>query len=403
MFFRFLAFLATITLTTATLQELSIDAEISATSQIGRTLLSKARSLENNNADFSWVSGYSIKFVKCATSQDYFAGQYFGGNNNNNNNNKNDNRNGYGGMYEERLVHFKLCLSNSCSSCDKGGDYVIDLNEFVEAVVESKLSAQEYNCEKQKERCQYTCQNANDDQACEYQCYANSGLSYCDNEAQNQNRNGNWYQQFDLQEAVNCKKLDIDKDALQYYMYNNGGANQYQYYGKEMGLYVGPYCSVNGKKIMLGVFMDETCSFAAPQGIYNKFSLGKYIPYQTESLVESGCISCAEPKDYDQQNYNDQQDADSVTEVCERLYEESGKCETNMNIYYPNTYACEFIKSLKASGTKMSNKSKAIPAKVFAGLFATTTIIFGGVAYFLHQKVQRVGVSLNADDNGQLA
>lgn len=125
-------------------------------------------------------------------------------------------------------------------------------NEFVEAVVESKLSAQQYNCEKQKERCQYTCQIANDDQACEYQCYANSGLSYCDYQAQNQNRNGNWYQKFDLQEAVNCKKLDIDKDALQYYMYSSGGGNQYQYYGKEMGLYVGPYCSVNGKKIMLG-------------------------------------------------------------------------------------------------------------------------------------------------------
>jgi hypothetical protein len=149
--------------------------------------------------------------------------------------------------------------------------------------------------------------------------------------------------------------------------------------------------------------MDETCSFAAPQGIYNKFSLGKYIPYQSESLVESGCISCAEPKDYNQQNYNDQQDADDVTEVCERLYEESGKCETNVNIYYKNNYGCEFIKSLKASGTKMSNKSVAIPAKIFATLFAATTVIFGGIAYFLHHKVQRGSVNLHADENGQLA
>jgi hypothetical protein len=31
-------------------------------------------------------------------------------------------------MYEQRLVHFKLCPSSSCSSgCSKGGDYVIDL------------------------------------------------------------------------------------------------------------------------------------------------------------------------------------------------------------------------------------------------------------------------------------
>jgi hypothetical protein len=124
---------------------------------------------------------------------------------------------------------------------------------FVEVVVESKLSAHQYNCETQKERCQYTCQNTNDDQASEYQCYTNSVLSYCDNQVQNKNRNRNWYQKFDLQEAVNCKRLEIDKGALQYYMYSSGGRNQYQYFGKEMGLYVGPYCSVNGKKIMLGM------------------------------------------------------------------------------------------------------------------------------------------------------
>jgi hypothetical protein len=150
--------------------------------------------------------------------------------------------------------------------------------------------------------------------------------------------------------------------------------------------------------------MDETCSYAADKQIVNKFGLSNYIPYQTESLVDSGCISCAEPTDYNQQNYNDQQDADSVTEVCERLYEESGKCETNIaSTYYPNTYACEFIKTLKASGTRMSNKSMAIPAKVFATLFAATTVIFGGAAYFLHHKVQRAEVSLTADENGQLA
>ena len=150
--------------------------------------------------------------------------------------------------------------------------------------------------------------------------------------------------------------------------------------------------------------MDETCSYAADKNIVKQFGLQNYLPYQTESLVESGCISCKEPQDYNQQNYNDQQDADDVTEICERLYEESGKCETNVaSTYYPNTYGCEFIKSLKASGTRMSNHSRAIPAKVFATLFCATTVLFGGVAYHLHQKVQRTDVSLTADDNGQLA
>ena len=122
--FSALTFLSAITAAVAAPQELSIDSSISASSPIGRSLLSKARSLEGNQ-NFGWVSGYSIRFEKCASSTDYYASQYFGGNGNNNNG---GNQNGYGGMYEQRLVHFKLCPSDSCSSsCGKGGDYVIDM------------------------------------------------------------------------------------------------------------------------------------------------------------------------------------------------------------------------------------------------------------------------------------
>ena len=73
--------------------------------------------------NFSWVSNYSIKFEKCATSTDYYVSQYVEGNWDNGG----ENMNGYGGTYEQRLVHFKLCPSNSCGSCSKGGDYVIDM------------------------------------------------------------------------------------------------------------------------------------------------------------------------------------------------------------------------------------------------------------------------------------
>jgi Na+-transporting NADH:ubiquinone oxidoreductase subunit NqrA len=54
--------------------------DVSASSKIGARLLSKARQLENNNkdGDITWISGYSLKFQKCATSKDYYGG-YFGG------------------------------------------------------------------------------------------------------------------------------------------------------------------------------------------------------------------------------------------------------------------------------------------------------------------------------------
>eukprot|EP00804_Cyclotella_cryptica_P029510 CCRYP_011309-RA/>CCRYP_011309-RA protein AED:0.05 eAED:0.05 QI:216/1/1/1/1/0.66/3/1144/127 len=113
-------FLSAISASTATQVDTS---DIPASSKMGSRLLSKARMLENNNnnGDISWISGYSLKFEKCATSNDYYGG-YFGGNGNNNNQNQN-NRNGYNGMYQQRLVHFKLCPSSSCSSCDGQSNY----------------------------------------------------------------------------------------------------------------------------------------------------------------------------------------------------------------------------------------------------------------------------------------
>ena len=205
-------------------------------------------------------------------------------------------------------------------------------------------------------------------------------------------------------------------DALQYYFYNNGGSNNNAYnnynYNRngggngEMELFVGPYCSKNGKSIHLGVFMDETCSFGAPSGIYEKLNYGQTLPYSSENLIDSNCVSCKEPAEYDENNNGDQQDADEVTEVCERLYEESGKCETNLGSVtaYPNTYACDFIKTLKAGGGTITAKNSAIPAKTFAGIFAVTTVMFAGVSYWLHQKLQRSNVNLaDSGDDGQLA
>ena len=144
--------------------------EIAASSQLGGRILSAARRLNNNNNNnnFSWISGYSIKFEKCATSDEYYGG-YFGNNNNNKNNN---NRQNFNGLYKQRLVHFKLCPTGSCSSsssssCANGADYVVDMNVFVDAYIDSKLTAQEYNCEQVRENCY--CDNANDDATCEYQ------------------------------------------------------------------------------------------------------------------------------------------------------------------------------------------------------------------------------------------
>jgi hypothetical protein len=147
--------------------------DIAASSPLGSRILSAARRVENNNNNqqSAWVINYSIRFENCAVSEEYYGG-YFGGQNGNNNNqnNQNNNRQNYNGMYQQRLVHFKLCPTDTCSAgtkaktCQNGAEYVIDMNSFVNAYVEAKMTAEQYECEKVRENCY--CDNANDDGTC---------------------------------------------------------------------------------------------------------------------------------------------------------------------------------------------------------------------------------------------
>ncbi len=153
-------------------------------------------------------------------------------------------------------------------------------------------------------------------------------------------------------------------------------------------------CSNNGKKIHLGVFLEETCSVAAPNGIYESLFYGDSLPFSKKSMVESGCVSCREPAEVDYNNYWDQQDADEATQVCTNLYEIAGKCEEGLDGYYPNrdVSGCSFIKTLKSSGLSMPSAN--VPAKVFAGIFGVATVALSAVAATLWSRNKRQNVSL---------
>ena len=249
-------------------------------------------------------------------------------------------------------------------------------------------------------------------QACETQCLVNAGLyDQCteQDENNNNNQNGQQGEEFELQEALECSNLEVDEEAAQYYAYqNNGNQNANgQYYNQngqqqqqqqDVEFFVGPYCSANGKSILLGVFMDETCSFTAPDGIYEKFNYGKSLPYSSTSIISHDCISCMEPPE---ENDDDNYQAPEVNEFCEGLYEPAGKCETDIDVYgkYPNTMACKFISGLNSWGktriaATFSEAKKNVTPSVLAGVFAATTAVFGGVSYYFHKKLQRQSVGL---------
>ena len=153
---------------------LRVDRDISADSTFGRALLDKATVVEharslanNNNQQGAFMYKYSIKYLGCSSIVQ-INGEEGGGNNKN-----------QGSMlYTKHLVRFALCPSDSCSSCPNGGQYVVNMQDFVDAYTEAKLTAQEATCENIRENC-YCNGQYNDDQTCENQCYSDAGHNEC--------------------------------------------------------------------------------------------------------------------------------------------------------------------------------------------------------------------------------
>merc|ERR1719413_336728 len=126
------------------------DFNIPTDSASGKRLLSKARRLEQNNnnqqqnaEEADWLSGYSIKYDSCAS---LIQVREEGGNEEE------------GLLYTQNLVKFVICPGNSgsCNDCGRGiAQYVVKIREYC------------------------YCDNANDEEYCENQCYTDAGMSVC--------------------------------------------------------------------------------------------------------------------------------------------------------------------------------------------------------------------------------
>jgi hypothetical protein len=137
---------------------------IQADSKAGQKLMSKARALEQE-ADTSWMIGYSIKYLGCVSLMQV--------------NGEADGDEDSALLYTQNLAKFGLCSNDvACSSCGSGSaQYVVSMNDFVDAWTESKMEAEQQACENVRENCY--CDNANDDNACEAACYTTYGMDYC--------------------------------------------------------------------------------------------------------------------------------------------------------------------------------------------------------------------------------
>jgi hypothetical protein len=176
---------------------------------------------------------------------------------------------------------------------------------------------------------------------------------------------------------------------------NNGNAEAY---------YIGAYCSPkDGKSIHMAVFTDAGCLTKGDATVFSA-NYGSELPYASTSMVSSECISCqeVEANDNGEENYN-------IAEICGQTYENAAKCETNMDSYYKDTSACDYIqnilprleaasRSIGGGSSKTSAAGGSKAATAFAWVFAATTIMFGAYAYFLYRKIKRGSVQLSSQD-----
>lgn len=327
----------------ALLAVLGSAAALKSDSAAGKSLISKSRRVEGDQ-NYEWLMNYSMVFQSCHTithfaddaGQDEEAVQY------------------------KNLVKFKLCPANKCKYGCKGAEYLTDMNEFVDAWTEWTMEEQEQKCEYQRELCGCDQDDNVDEDVCYASCFSSAGMSECiDQDAGDDDGFV-----FDLQEWLECK----ESEALDSY----GNA-----------LYVGPKCSKSGNKINLGVFTDEFCTEEYSSAVFANYYGGVTLPYQKENIVAENCIAC-------KQEAEDQYGYAEVTELCEEMYPEAAKCETNIakQLYYPSTKGCDFINNIQLyeKGYKPVNGRVAT---AFAVIFGMATVALAAVAAHLFQMNNR--------------
>jgi hypothetical protein len=280
------------------------------------------------------------------------------------------------GFTSDLLAKFKLCPSDSCGSCRNAGEYVVDMNEFIESYQQAKQQENESACESAQETCEYNCQNGyyqyngDDDEGCQYQCLSDEGMSYC-----SQDQDGD-----DMEDIGECRAINEQDGG------NNNNNNQYS--SDYQIYYVGAYCTSKG--VFAGTFTDSACTNKAPKGTYEKVNYGYSLP--TEALVPSGCLSSCMTVNDDDNNGN------AISEVCEDLYENAAKCERNVkNISYQDNSGCELINDLLP---KMNRAFRQVtggtaPSTVWAWIFGIACVCMGGYIFFLHKRVIRGKIDMS--------
>eukprot|EP00586_Coscinodiscus_wailesii_P000010 CAMPEP_0172477234 /NCGR_PEP_ID=MMETSP1066-20121228/170_1 /TAXON_ID=671091 /ORGANISM="Coscinodiscus wailesii, Strain CCMP2513" /LENGTH=426 /DNA_ID=CAMNT_0013235527 /DNA_START=72 /DNA_END=1352 /DNA_ORIENTATION=- len=387
-------------------------------------VMSNARRLDEDNEVDIDLSAYSIKFVKCQFIKSY------------------DDELAEEGadsvLKTNRFIIFRLCPSSSCAY--NYGEYMVPMDDYLEAAVE-------YQAEQQEEMCNYCAEVCvNDDAAAEGDDAAeeeeedededgdedgderrklrsirrklaqNVDCSSCGDECEKiENMEDNGY--VEASNFIQCQQIGADDDGTEYY--------------------AGAMCASSGEKIKIGVFMDEDCSQLDSSlsaetyiGAQLSHALLKTV-YESDTLVPCVKPNWDVPADDDAANGDDAAEEEvEENEMCVNLYEPASKCETKHgfqsglsdNADYYNQYAqeelvCALMDTvsngaydetgeivLKSKSTNIEGATEATGGQKFA----LTVFILGtvGLAVFaaqLHSKLMKGGTDGLSNQGGAMA
>jgi len=358
------------------------------------------RKLEEEDQEVD-LTGYSIKFEKCQFVKQYDAEEGGGGEDNDSI------------LSTKRFVIFRLCPDSSCSSCNYNyGEYLIDMETYLEATLEFKNEQQENYCETCNQCVEWAAEEAeNDDQNGDeeendeaWKCQ-NINTNSCYEECQNiENMEENGY--MDASEFVECQQLDYEDN-----------------YGNVF--YAGAMCASSGTRIKIGIFTDEECStYDSSLEVENylqngdgyNMKLSYHLLKQTFASDECVASCLQEDEDQKQQNDDEEEKEAETAEVCENLYEAAGKCEKNHGfesqiVNYENydnqvrneELVCDFISSLQAGHydqtgeivvnggrTTMGGGSATTGGQKFAlTFFILGSVGLAGYAAMLHSQLTK--------------
>jgi len=301
-----------------------------------RSQLGAGRKLNDENY-IPDITGYSVKFEMCQFVKAY-------------DDDMADDEESGTVLATKHFVIFRLCPTGSSSCNSNYGEYIVSMEEYLEAYVGYVQEQQENWCQACDENCEDQ-QNQDQDggrQLDDANANNNYDCSCVDTCYKIENMEENGY--VDATDYLECQAIYEDN------------------YGNK--LYAGPFCS-GGEKIKIGVFSDENCMVLESgkdvetylvNNDGNAIKLSHALLKKTYDASDPvSCLAVDEDANNNNNNNNNNDKEPEAIELCEQLYEASAKCEKTHgfdNGYanydaYANQFAqesavCSFISSIKS-------------------------------------------------------